>query len=146
MMAIAQRVFESRRAGAIVRKRKRRPRVGLPRVDRGSLKRCRCGKLHFGQTCPRCSGLEQLTARGRGTMSAKRMVTTEFSGSTLAIEAIVLDAPAWVQKVLRRRFQFKQPDSGACQDLRMRKSLYREEVRAAVEYVAQLLEQRGTRH
>jgi hypothetical protein len=70
------------------------------------------------------------------------MVTTEFSGATLAIEAIVLDAPAWIQKVLRRRYQFKQPDSGACQDLRMRKSRYREDAKAAVMYVAQLLEVR----
>ena len=105
--------------------------------DLGTAQQCPQGHVFIGDHCTRCSGAERVT--GRETRSLRPAALAEFSAQTLAIEAVVVDAPEWMQKGLRRRFQFKQPDSGAAQDLRMRKTRYREDVKAAVEYVANML-------
>jgi len=132
------RMIEQQRVFARGVRRKRAHRgVVLSERDLGIAQKCDCGRVFIGDHCPRCAGAERVTGRETRTMQPRSMA--EFSSVTLAVEAVVVDAPAWMQKVLCRRYLFKQPDSGGAQDLRMRKTRYREHLKAAVEYVGNRL-------
>ncbi len=126
-----QRVFERR--GGVKRRKPTRPKFVM--VEAGSTKECECGRIFIGEQCPRCSGAERVT--GRETRSVRPPTEAMVSANAFMIEAIVNDAPGWMQKVLKRRYLFKQPDSAAAQDMRMSKARYRQEINASLEYVAE---------
>jgi hypothetical protein len=73
----------------------------------------------------------------------------ELSGSTAAIEVIVLGAPSGdtrdrpsVQTILLRRYLWQRKPSNEAETYMVRKETYKEWVARAVEYVAEKLAQR----
>lgn len=142
-----QSVFDAKSRG---RKNKRRRRsVQRRRVGGQSVMMCgQCGLMFVAGSCPRCrtdpkdiaislgNAPEQATARGSPTLSFRKPPLAEFSSATATIEAILTDSPNWVQKLIFRKFVYRQRDSKAAQNMRCTKDRYREQLDAAIEHVA----------
>lgn len=86
----------------------------------------------------------KLTAQGKQTKVARKP-TPVINSAVLEVDAIVARMPGWMQATIMRSYLYGQPDKTACQDLRIRKELYRRRREAAVEYVAERLQTSGNR-
>lgn len=141
-----QSVFDAKARG---RKRRRRQKVQRRRVGgKVALKCTACGHIFACGNCPKCkpdpkdvamslgNAPEQITAKGSPTLSFRKPPLAAFSSGTATIEGIIADAPKWVQKLIFRKFVYRQRDAKAAQDMRVTKARYREQLDAAIEHVA----------
>lgn len=138
-----QRVFEQR-----ARARRSRSRKAVPHrlTDGTRASLCVCGCIFVEAQCPRCKHDPRppdAQVHGTETRSFRPVTMKSLSSNTAVVEEIVRTAPNETQKLLKRKYLFRQRDSKAAEQLRVTKARYREYVESAVEYVVDRLADRA---
>jgi hypothetical protein len=156
------RLQESKEAQTAARRGKRRKVVTRFGIRMRACLACRFEYRATLLQCPKCATpigakaveaelRRELALRVHGTQPhvVKPATMRELSGSTAAIEVIVLGAPSGdtrdrpsVQTILLRRYLWQRKPSNEAETYMVRKETYKEWVARAVEYVAEKLAQR----
>lgn len=142
-----QRVFERKKRDV----RRKRPSHTQTKLRDGTIaKLCACGRVYVDgecvigeqSVCPRCQHdprASEVESHGVETRSFKPVTMKALTSTTAIVEEVVRTAPNEIQKLLKRKYLFRQRDSKAAEQLRVTKVRYREYVESAVEYVADKL-------
>ena len=138
-----QRVFDQKKRDV----RRRKPESTPTKLRDGTAaKLCACGRVYVEgecviaeqSVCPRCHHdprAPEAESHGTETRSFRPLTLRAVSSTTAIIEEIVRVAPNDTQKMLKRKYLFRQRDYKAAQELKVTKARYREMIECALEYV-----------